>query len=245
MAALTTAGAQQHGEPEAESEEGLTATLNGDGFTTGDTIAVGAAITTEATKGNNNSASKANSINVTAVYRSTLEAITYAEQAYVAMQNNDTQSVLRNLNLALNALESVQENLTLTAVQRGSNTSRVDNKTVPETTTEAVTNNGSSSGNEAGATTGVSIVSDASILTDTAFQPNPVNVSEVSTVTWTNNDLVPHTVTSGENGQADGKFDSSIMSPEERFSFTFTEAGAYSYFCILHPNMVETVNVMS
>jgi plastocyanin len=75
------------------------------------------------------------------------------------------------------------------------------------TTTEPVTNNGSSSNsNDAAAnTTGVSIVSGASTLTDSAFQPDPVNVSILSTVTWANHDLVPHTVTPGENGQADGK----------------------------------------
>lgn len=126
------------------------------------------------------------------------------------------------------------------------NGSTLDNQTARGTATEAVINNGSSSGNNVSITIGVSIVSGASILTDTAFQPNPVNVSVlVGTVIWANEDLVPHTVTSGENGEPDGKFDSSIIGPEETFSFTFTEAGAYSYFCILHPNMVGTVNVMS
>jgi plastocyanin len=91
--------------------------------------------------------------------------------------------------------------------------------------------------------TGVSIVSGASTLTDSAFQPDPVNVSILSTVTWANHDLVPHSVTSGENGQADGKFDSSIMGPEETFNFTFTEAGNHPYFCMLHPNMVGIVRV--
>src|SRR5215212_8366438 len=62
-----------------------------------------------------------------------------------------------------------------------------------------------------GANTGtsVSIVSGSSSLTDTAFSPNPIQVSVGNTVTWTNDDSQPHTVTSGSNGQPDNKFNSS------------------------------------
>jgi plastocyanin len=103
-----------------------------------------------------------------------------------------------------------------------------------------------------GANTGtsVSIVSGSSSLTDTAYQPNPIQVSVGNTVTWTNNDSQPHTVTSGSNGQPDNKFNSSpnfspLLNPGQTFSFTFTQAGNYPYFCMLHPNMVGTVNVSS
>jgi plastocyanin len=248
MVVVAPAGAQQQGDPQAESEERLTATLKGDSLTAGDTITVSAATTTTgATTGDNNSASNANTIiNVTEINQSIVEAITYTEQAYVAIQNNDTRSVLRNLNFSLNALDNIQGNLTLIIPEgssSSSSTSGIDNNIAAGTTTEPVTNNGSSNSNDAAANTGVSIVSDASILTDSAFHPNPVNVSVLGTVTWANHDLVPHTVTSGENGQADGKFDSSIMGPEETFSFTFTEAGNYPYFCMLHPNMVGIVRV--
>ena len=96
--------------------------------------------------------------------------------------------------------------------------------------------------------TSVSIVPGSSSLTDTAFQPNPVQVSVGNTVTWTNNDSQPHTVTSGSNGQPDNKFNSSpnfspLLNPGQTFSFTFTQAGDYPYFCMLHPNMVGTVSV--
>src|SRR5215204_1653334 len=103
-----------------------------------------------------------------------------------------------------------------------------------------------------GANTGtsVSIVSGSSSLTDTAYQPNPIQVSVGNTVTWTNNDSQPHTVTSGSNGQPDNKFNSSpnfspLLNPGQTFSFTFTQAGTYPYFCMLHPNMVGTVSVSS
>jgi nitrite reductase (NO-forming) len=99
-----------------------------------------------------------------------------------------------------------------------------------------------------GATTGVSIVPGATTLTDTAFQPNPAQVSVGDTVTWTNDDTQPHTVTSGQNAQPDGRFDSSpnftpLMAPGQTFSHTFTEAGQYPYYCALHPNQVGTVSV--
>jgi plastocyanin len=107
---------------------------------------------------------------------------------------------------------------------------------------------GASGGNTT--TSSVSIVSGASTLTTDAYSPNPIQVSVGTTVTWTNNDSQPHTVTSGSNGQPDNKFNSSpnftpLLNPGQTFSFTFTEAGEYPYYCMLHPNMVGTVNVSS
>jgi plastocyanin len=115
-------------------------------------------------------------------------------------------------------------------------------------TTTANSTGTSASGGGGRATTGVSIVSGASSLTDTAFKPNPIQVHVGDTVTWTNDDSQPHTVTSGQNGQPDGKFDSSpnfnpLIAPGQTFSHTFTEAGQYSYYCALHPNMVGKVSV--
>src|SRR5215210_4548427 len=91
--------------------------------------------------------------------------------------------------------------------------------------------------------TGVSITSGSSSKTTDAYQPNPLQVSTGATVTWTNEDAQPHTATSGANGTPDGRFDSNILAPAATFDFTFTEAGDYPYFCILHPNMVGSVTV--
>ncbi|MDQ3851368.1 MAG: plastocyanin/azurin family copper-binding protein [Thermoproteota archaeon] len=102
------------------------------------------------------------------------------------------------------------------------------------------TTTGASGGNT---TTGVSIVPGASTLTADAYSPNSIQVSAGTTVTWTNDDAQPHTVTSGENATPDGRFDSSIMAPAATFEHTFAEAGEVPYFCILHPNMVGTVSV--
>ena len=108
--------------------------------------------------------------------------------------------------------------------------------------------NATMTGAAGNATTSVSIVSGSSTLTDTAYQPNPIQVSVGNTITWTNDDSQPHTVTSGSNGQPDNKFNSSpnfnpLMAPAATFSHTFTEAGEYPYYCALHPNMVGTVSV--
>jgi plastocyanin len=93
------------------------------------------------------------------------------------------------------------------------------------------------------ASTSVSIVPGSSTLTTDAFAPNPIQVSVGTTVTWTNDDAQPHTVNSGENATPSGLFDSPIMAPQATFEYTFTEAGEFPYFCILHPNMVGTVSV--
>jgi hypothetical protein len=83
------------------------------GYTATSDAEIGAT-TTEVTTSDNRTSS-VSAINVTAVNQLTAEAITHTEQAYIGMQNNDTEAVFRNLNLALNELESVQGNLTLTA----------------------------------------------------------------------------------------------------------------------------------
>jgi hypothetical protein len=126
--------AVQFGSERVEFIFGYTATS---GATTG-------ATTTEATT-SDNSTSSAGAINVTAINQLTAQAITHTEQAYIAMQNNDTQGVFRNLNLALNELETLQGNLTLTASDgSSSSSSNIGNNTAAETTTGAVTSGGSS-----------------------------------------------------------------------------------------------------
>jgi hypothetical protein len=212
LSANIETGSAQQGEPQVETEGGLTVTLNGDSFTTGDIITVigsvedrgpysealihvidpegktvelvhvkavsageftqfyhsfvagenevtpddedplvisgnyqmvvqfgresvefifGYTATSDATTGatttevttSDNRTISAGAINVTAINQLTAQAITHTEQAYIAMQNNDTQGVFGNLNLALNELGSVQGNLTLTTPDGGSSSS--------------------------------------------------------------------------------------------------------------------------
>ncbi len=70
------------------------------------------------------------------------------------------------------------------------------------------------------------------------FRPTTITINVGDTVTWRNTDDVPHTST-----QDDGVWDSGTLNPGEEFSFTFEEAGTYSYFCEFHPGMVGTVVV--
>jgi plastocyanin len=96
----------------------------------------------------------------------------------------------------------------------------------------------------------VRIPEGASELTDAAYTPNPIEVNVGDTVTWINDDLAPHTATSGSSdsgstGMFGGTDDSpEIIGPEgDTQSFTFNEAGEFEYYCTLHPNMVGTVVV--
>jgi plastocyanin len=69
------------------------------------------------------------------------------------------------------------------------------------------------------------------------FMPAELSVKVGDTVTWSNHDDIPHTVVSA------GKFRSKAMDTDDTFSFTFTSAGEYKYFCSLHPHMTGTIKV--
>jgi len=69
------------------------------------------------------------------------------------------------------------------------------------------------------------------------FQPAELTVKTGTTVTWTNRDDIPHTIVSA------GKFRSKTLDTDDKFSFTFTNAGDYKYFCSLHPHMTGTIKV--
>jgi len=71
-----------------------------------------------------------------------------------------------------------------------------------------------------------------------SFSPQTVTVAVGTTVTWTNRDDIPHTVVS-----TDGVFKSKVRDTDEKFSYTFTKAGSYSYFCSVHPKMTGKVVV--
>ena len=73
-----------------------------------------------------------------------------------------------------------------------------------------------------------------------SFGPTTLAVSVGSTVTWTNRDDIPHTVVSADDPKA---FKSKVLDTDEKFSFTFTKAGTYAYFCSIHPRMTGKVVV--
>ncbi len=73
-----------------------------------------------------------------------------------------------------------------------------------------------------------------------AYQMANIQVRAGTTVTWTNQDNVPHSVTF-KNGMKD----SGLLSQGQSFSYTFNTPGTYQYYCTVHPYMVATVTVVS
>jgi plastocyanin len=71
-----------------------------------------------------------------------------------------------------------------------------------------------------------------------SFGPQMLTVPVGTTVTWTNRDDIPHTVVS-----TDGVFKSKVRDTDEKFSYTFTKAGTYEYFCSVHPKMTGKIIV--
>jgi plastocyanin len=69
------------------------------------------------------------------------------------------------------------------------------------------------------------------------FQPAQLTVKVGTTVTWKNHDDIPHAIVSA------GKFRSKTLDTDDSYSFTFTAAGDYKYFCSLHPHMTGTITV--
>jgi len=62
------------------------------------------------------------------------------------------------------------------------------------------------------------------------------------TVRWTNHDSAPHTVTTTKAPVA---FDSGTLQQGDSWSYTFTKAGTYEYYCAVHPDMVSSVKVVA
>jgi plastocyanin len=71
-----------------------------------------------------------------------------------------------------------------------------------------------------------------------AFNPSSVTIDVGDTVTWTNNDGLPHTVTAD-----DTSFDSGVIAGGATFPQTFPSAGTVNYHCTIHPTMTGTVVV--
>lgn len=70
------------------------------------------------------------------------------------------------------------------------------------------------------------------------FGPQALTVTVGATVTWVNQDDIPHSVVAD-----DKSFKSKVLDTDEKFSFTFTKPGEYGYFCGLHPHMTGKVIV--
>jgi len=107
------------------------------------------------------------------------------------------------------------------------NTAQTDNQSIEETPAETEPED-----QPAVESTSVSIVSSS----NDGFSPRVITVKAGSTVTWTNQDSLPHTV-EFDNEESDQ------LNSGDTYSKTFDAAGTYEYICGIHPNMTGTVVV--
>ncbi len=70
------------------------------------------------------------------------------------------------------------------------------------------------------------------------FTPKELTVPVGTTVKWLNHDDIPHTIVEKKT-----TFRSKALDTDDSYSFTFTSAGTFDYFCGLHPHMVGQVIV--
>jgi plastocyanin len=77
------------------------------------------------------------------------------------------------------------------------------------------------------------------VIENFSFSPQTFTLPAGATVTWTNRDSMPHTVTS-----TDKRFPKSpVMKPGQSYSNKFAAVGTYSYFCSIHPRMTGKIIV--
>jgi plastocyanin len=70
------------------------------------------------------------------------------------------------------------------------------------------------------------------------FAPATLTVKAGTQIIWTNADDIPHTVVSD-----DQSFKSKVLDTDDKFTFTASKPGTYSYFCSIHPKMTGKVVV--
>lgn len=76
-------------------------------------------------------------------------------------------------------------------------------------------------------------------ITNFVFTPAELKVAPGTTVTWVNDDDIPHTVVADDRKT----FKSPVLDTGQSFSYTFKTAGSFGYFCSIHPHMTGHVTV--
>lgn len=68
------------------------------------------------------------------------------------------------------------------------------------------------------------------------FEPDPLTVDAGTTILFTNNDKIDHTVTAGTRDEpTPDVFDGELPEQGATFELTLDEPGTYDYFCQIHP----------
>ena len=71
-----------------------------------------------------------------------------------------------------------------------------------------------------------------------AFVPGELKIKKGTSVTWTNNDDIPHTVVG-----IGTSIRSKTMDTDGTYTFKFDRVGTFNYICALHPHMKGKVVV--
>jgi plastocyanin len=72
------------------------------------------------------------------------------------------------------------------------------------------------------------------------FSPSTITIKAGSTVTWTNTDSMPHTVT-----ELNGLFDSGNIATSATYTHTFASTGTFTYHCLMHSMMASATVVVT
>jgi plastocyanin len=99
----------------------------------------------------------------------------------------------------------------------------------------------------------IKIIDTSANISDFWYDQPSIKIKAGTTVTWINTSSAAHTITSGQAGTPDGKFDSgmtNLLQPHNQgaasaYSFTFKTPGTYPYYCALHPAMIGQVQVVA
>ncbi len=87
------------------------------------------------------------------------------------------------------------------------------------------------------------------IMRNISFNSSLMTIRVGQTVTWRNDDSVPHTTTSGScpNGTCAPMpgWDSGTLNPGQSFSQQFTTAGTFTYYCRIHGAMMQGTIVVT
>ena len=82
------------------------------------------------------------------------------------------------------------------------------------------------------------------VMKNIQFEPGDVTVKAGETVTWTNDEAVPHDVEGGGEGVQFSSGEEGGMNEGATFKFKFDKPGTYDYICRVHaPGMAGTVTV--
>lgn len=77
-------------------------------------------------------------------------------------------------------------------------------------------------------------------ISNFAYSPDPITITQGQSIRFVNSDDVGHTVTA-----EDGSFDSKMLDKNKSWTHKFDKAGTYKYYCTVHPSMHGSINVSS